>query len=288
MLAPFRKSLLCLLSWVLFSCGGEPTAPTSGELPPPAAPRVASLAPALSHMLFAMGLGDQVVGVSRYCTLPEGEQRPVLGDALTVSTEAVLAVEPDLLLVQSDPAKYEPLRALDPGLQVEHFTIETTADIVAAQKRLGQLAGHQERGERHASRLEAGLAELRAQAEGLDRPRVLFVMGSEKPGSAGRGSFVHEIIELAGGENAAAELEGWPTLNLEYVLAAQPEVLICWTSPQDAERDRERWLALEDLPAAQAGRVHVVTETTWTLPTPVLLEHARQLRAWFHPSDGQP
>jgi iron complex transport system substrate-binding protein len=245
--------------------------------------RVASLAPALTWMLFAMDLGDLVVGVSRYCTLPEGEQRPVLGDALTVSTEAVLAAEPDVLLIQSDAAKYAPLQRLDPDLRVEHFSVETTADIVSAQRRLGALAGHPERGEQHAATLDAGLAELRTQNQGAERPRVLFVMGSEKPGSAGKGSFVHEIIELAGGENAAAELEGWPTLSLEYVLAAQPDVLICWTSPQNAERDLERWASLQDLPAARSGRVHVVTETTWTLPTPVLLDHARQLRAWFHP-----
>jgi iron complex transport system substrate-binding protein len=279
-----RRLLLCLLATLLVSCG-EP--PTEGPRPGPAPlPRLASLAPALTHMLFAMGLGDQVVGVSRYCSLPDGQQRPVLGDALTVSTEAVLAAGPDVLLIQSDPTKYEALQMLDPNLAMEHFSVETTADIVAALRRLGHLAGDQERGELHAIALEEGLAELEAQAEGAQRPRVLFVMGSEKPGSAGRGSFVHELIELAGGENVAAELEGWPSLNIEYVLAAQPEVLICWTTPQDAQRDRERWLALEDLPAARDGRVHVVTETTWTLPTPTLLEHARQLRAWLHPSDG--
>jgi iron complex transport system substrate-binding protein len=281
------RRLLPLLLLLLSCCSAPPPAtPPAG--PGNAPPRLASLAPALSHMLFAMGLGEQVVGVSRYCTLPEGEERPVLGDALTVSTEAVLASDPDVLLIQSDPTKYEPLRRLDPGLAIEHFSVETTADIVSALRRLGELAGQPALGARHADTLEAGLEELRAQAQGAHRPRVLFVMGSEKPGSAGRGSFVHELIQLAGGENVAAELEGWPTLNLEYVLAAQPEVLVCWTTPQDAERDRQRWLALEDLPAARDGRVHVVTETTWTLPTPTLLEHARQLSAWVHPRDDQP
>jgi iron complex transport system substrate-binding protein len=282
-----RRILFSTLTALLVACGGQPVEPVPTE--PPAVPRLASLAPALSHMLFSMDLGAQVVGVSRYCKLPEGEQRPVLGDALTVSTEAVLASGPDVLLIQSDPAKYEPLRQLDPGLAVEHFSVETIADIVTALRRLGRLAGQPERGEQHAAALEAGLAELRAQAAGAQRPRVLFVMGSEKPGSAGRGSFVHELIELAGGDNAAADLEGWPTLSLEYVLAAQPEVLVCWSNPQDAERDLQRWSSLEDLPAARDGRVHVVTDTTWTLPTPALLDHARQLRAWFFPDDhGQP
>jgi iron complex transport system substrate-binding protein len=278
-----RLLLTALLAALMVACGAQPV-----EGPPPespSAPRLASLAPALTHMLFAMGLGEQVAGVSRYCSLPEGVQRPVLGDALTVSTEAVLAAQPDVLLIQSDPAKYEPLRQLDPDLRVEHFTVETIDDITLALRRLGTLAGRPELGEQHAAALEAGLDALRAQAEGADRPRVLFVMGSEKPGSAGRGSFVHELIELAGGENAAGELEGWPTLSLEYVLATQPEVLVCWSSPHDAQRDLERWSSLADLPAARDGRVHVVTDTTWTLPTPTLLDHARQLRAWLHPTE---
>ncbi len=281
--APLRHALLALLTATLVACGAEPANAPVDDAPGP--PTLASLAPALTQMLYAMDLGDQVVGVSRYCTLPEGVERPVLGDALTVSTEAVLAADPDALLIQSDPSKYDTLRQLDPSLRVEHFTVETTADIVAALRRLGELAGHPERGAQRADALEAGLAELRAQAEGVERPSVLFVMGSEKPGSAGRGSFVHELIELAGGRNAAGELEGWPTLSLEYVLAAQPEVLICWSSEQDAQRDRDRWMALEDLPAAQSGRVHVVTAKSWTLPTPLLLDHARQLQTWLHP-DG--
>lgn len=281
MRSPLTSALFGLIAIVLAACAAPPVAEPSRAEPHP--PRLASMAPALTTMLFELGLGDQVVGVTRYCTLPEGQQRPVLGDALTVSTEAVLAVEPDILLIQSGADKYAPLQQLDPELQLEHFAIETIADISTALRRLGSLAGSPELGEQHATALEAGLADLRQQARGLTRPQVLFVMGSEKPGSAGRGSFVHELIELAGGENAAAELEGWPTLNLEYVLAAQPEVLVCWSNPQDAERDHQRWASLTDLPAAQHGRIHVVTDPSWTLPTPRLLDHARQLQAWLHP-----
>ena len=271
MRSPLAKTLLAILVTMLTACSS------------PRVPGPDHLAPALTKMLFDLGLGGQVVGVSRYCGLPEGEQRPVLGDALTVSTEAVLATQPDILLIQSDPAKYAPLQQLAPDLSIEHFSIETLADISTALRRLGTLAGQPERGEQHAVALETGLDALRSQTIGLDRPKVLFVMGSEKPGSAGRGSFVHELIELAGGQNAAGDLEGWPTLSLEYVLAAQPDVLVCWSSPQDAERDRQRWSSLEDLPAAQLGRIHVVTEPSWTLPTPLLLGHAQQLEAWFHP-----
>ncbi len=277
----FASLLVPLLLTLLAACASEPVP----HEPPaqPQAPRLASLAPALTAMLFSMGLGDQVVGVTRYCMLPDGQQRPVLGDALTVSTEAVLAAEPDVLLIQSDADKYAPLQQLDPSLQIEHFSIETLSDISDALRRLATIAGQPDLGVRQAGDLDAGFEAIRQQTAGLERPRVLFVMGSEKPGTAGSGTFLHELMELSGGTNAAAEHQGWATLNVEYVLAAQPDVLVCWSSPRDADRDRARWQALEDLPAARDGRVWVVTDSSWTLPTPKLLDHAQQLARMLHP-----
>ncbi len=258
---------------------------TEREQPQAAAstPRLASFSPALTDMLFEMDLGEQVVGVTRYCSLPAGEQRPALGDAIALSAEAVLAVQPDVLLIQSDPQRFAPLKQLDPQLKVEHFSIETLADISAAMRRVAAIAGRPDAGERAGGRFEEGLQELRARAADLPKTRALFVTGFEKPGTAGSGTFVHELIELLGGVNAAEQYQGWANLNLEYVLAAQPEVLICWTDPAQAEQARSRWQSLEDLPAARAGRVHVVTDPSWTLPTSALLQRAAELAIMLHP-----
>ncbi|MFH1466176.1 MAG: ABC transporter substrate-binding protein [Pseudomonadota bacterium] len=254
----------------------------------PSAPRLASFSPALTELLFSMGLGAQVVGVTRYCELPAGEERPVLGDAITVSAEGVLAVAPDVLLIQSDPARFAPIQQLDPALQIEHFSIETIADIAAAQRRLGVLAGQPARGDAAARAFEAGLEEVRAKSAGLARPRLLFVTGSEKPGTAGQGTFVDELIGLAGAENAAAHLHGWATLDLEYVLAAEPHILVCWSPAADSARDLARWRALEDLPAARDGRVYGISAQSWITPTPKLVGHAEELLAMVHPELAAP
>jgi len=259
-----------------------------GAEPASSAPRLASFSPALTELLFSMGLGDQVVGVTRYCELPEGETRPVLGDAITVSAEGVLAVDPDVLLIQSDPARFAPIQQLEPDLQIEHFTIETLAEISAAQRRLGVLAGQPERGEEAARAFETGLEGVRTKSAGLQRPRLLFVTGSEKPGTAGGGTFVDELIGLAGAENAAANLHGWATLDLEYALAAAPEVLVCWSPEADADRDLARWRALRDLPAARDGRVFGITAQSWITPTPRLVGHAEELLAMVHPELAHP
>jgi iron complex transport system substrate-binding protein len=274
---------LALFFCLLAACSHPSEAPEA-----PAAPRLASFSPALTELLFSMGLGEQVVGVTRYCELPEGETRPVLGDAITVTAEGVLAVEPDVLLIQSDPARFAPIRQLDPDLGIEHFTIETLDDITAAQRRLGVLAGHPERGEEAARDLEAGLSEVRARSAGLPRPRLLFVTGSEKPGTAGSGTFVDDLIGLAGAENAAADLHGWQTINLEFALAAAPRILVCWSPDSDSAQDLARWRALQDLPAARDGRVLGVTEQSWITPTPRLVGHAEELLAMVHPESASP
>ncbi len=279
-----RPVHFALLLFALLALACSVPEPATETEPGGAPPRLASMSPALTEMLFSMGLGAQVVGVTRYCQLPAGEQRPLLGDAISVSAEAILAVEPDLLLIQSDAARFEPVEQLDPELQVEHFSIETLADISSALRRAATLAGQPALGEQAAQDFEAGLQAVRRRVAQQAPPSVLFVTGSDKPGTAGQGTFIHELIELAGGTNAAASYEGWATLNLEYALAAQPEVLLCWTVPDVAQQDLARWQALEDLPAARSGRVHVVTEPSWTLPTPGLLLHAQQLAAMLHPA----
>lgn len=261
-------------------------APPAAEAP--AGPRLASFSPAMTAMLFAMDLGAQVVGVTRFCELPPGEERPVLGDAVTVSAEAVLAARPDVLLIQSDPGRFSAIANLAPDLRIEHFAIETLADIAAAERRLGALAGQPARGEEAALAFEAELAEVRRLGADLPRPRLLFVTGSQNPGAAGTGTFVDELIALAGAENAAAGLRGWQGVDLEYALSVQPEVLVCWSPEADAARDLARWRALQDLPAARAGRVIGLTGQSWITPTPLLAGHARALLALVHPEAVTP
>jgi iron complex transport system substrate-binding protein len=260
---------------------------------PPAAevrarPRLASFSPALTETLFSLGLGGQVVGVTRFCELPPGEERPVLGDAVTVSAEAVLAARPDVLLIQSRPERFTALRQLAPDLRVEHFTIETLADIAAAERRLGALAGEAAVGEAAAAAFTAEVEELRRRSAGLPRPRALFVTGSEQAGAAGRGTFADELLALAGAKNAAAGLTGWQTIDVEYALSVQPEVLVCWSPEADTARDLARWRGLADLPAAREGRVLGITGQSWLMPTPRLTERARDLLAMVHPEAVTP
>jgi len=249
-----------------------------------AKPRLVTFSPALTDLVFDMGLGDHVVAVTSQCQLPPGQQRRIVGDAFTVNTEAILSVQPDALLIQMDPRQFEVVRKIKPDVGIEHFTIEKIDDVTAAVERIGRIVGKEEVGKLAAERFRGELDAVRRRVADRPRPRVLFVMGYKEPSTAGGGTFVGEMIEIAGGRNAAAEsYDGWKSLNLEYILSARPDVLVCWTAPNEANEAREYWSGLGDLPAVRERRVLVVTERDWTIPTTRLAGYVSRLADLIHP-----
>ena len=102
------------------------------------AKRVVSFSPAITQMMFDMGLGDQVVGVTRFCKLPAGIQRPRVGDARSFNSEAILAVRPDVVFAQTAPAKFQGVRDIDGHIKIISLGIESLDDIPAAMLAIGK------------------------------------------------------------------------------------------------------------------------------------------------------
>jgi len=249
-------------------------------------PRIVAFSPALAEMVFDLGLGDHVVGVTTHTSLPAGQGRPIVGDALNVNVEAILAVEPDLVLTQVDAKKFGALRRLRPQVRVEALTIETLDDIGSALRRIGRVAGRPEAGRAAADRLAETLAAVRKRVAGRPRPRVLFVMGYERPYVAAGGTFVGDLIDVAGGVNAGADTPGtqrWRAANAEGVVAARPDVLICHVGPGAEAAAVAAWGKWADMPAVKAGRVFAVTDRHWIVPSGRVARLAGRLADRIHP-----
>ncbi len=251
-------------------------------------PRIVTFSPALTEIVFDMGLGEHVVGVTRFCILPKGETRPRVGDAAAVNAEAILSVRPDLLLVQTKHTeRFEGVRQLDPHVKVEPFEIETVAQIKEAVRRIGRIVGREQLARRTLQRYESKLQAVAGEVEGRSRPRVLFVMGTERPAAAGPGSFVHDLIELAGGADAGAYVTGngpWRQTHIdEIVKKAAAEVLICQVGgAAQAEAAERYWLQWKELPAARSGRVFVVWDPHWSIPSTRTADLASRLAEMIH------
>ena len=241
------------------------------EASPDVHPRIISYSPALTRILFDMNLGHHVVGVTRFCRLPEGVERPRFGDAEGINVEQILSFAPDVILTQlSRPQEFDGVVSANPNVQIVPLTIETLADVTIAIDRIGELVNQQALAEATKASFEARLEMVRQRVKGQPSQRMLFVIGTGRPWASRGGTFVGDLIEVIGGVNAGADLPGtalWAPTDIDNIVAVAPDVIICQPDSVSPETAREYWLQWSDLPAARKGQIIVVTDPEWSQPS---------------------
>lgn len=257
----------------------------------PVASRVVSLAPSSTEVLFALGLGERVVGVTRFCLFPpEARSKPRIGGYYDPSYEAVVQSRPDLVVALPEHEEIrKELRKL--GLNVLTVDHTTVGGILESITTIGAACGVPERAGEVRSDLEARMKRVQARTSGLPRPRVLVSvgrMGGEggmtRITACGRGGFYDELIGLAGGVNAFDRPIAFPATSPEGVLAANPDVIVdLWPDLKerglDAESVRRLWSSLPGIKA----RISVVGEDYAVIPGPRVVLLLEDLARAIHP-----
>lgn len=262
---------------LLLGCGAGVVTPVSA--PASAGPaRLVTLAPSITELAGALGLGARVVGVTDWCEPPvaAGEVRRI-GGILDPNLESVASLRPDLVVLEA--ANADVARALeDLGLSVLRVDHRDTAGILASVDSLGAACGVPVRAADLRRRLETRLAELAARAPPpAERPRVLVVVGRDVTGdglrdvyAASRGTFLGELLEAAGGANVLSdEVVRYPTLGREALLRLRPDHVLelapeLADDPDALARLRAAWLEV----GVPASRLHVFTDAAPTIPGP--------------------
>lgn len=243
-------------------------------------PRLVTFSPALTGLVFDMGLGGHVSGVTTYCQLPAGERRAIVGDSLNIRVEPILAARPDVILTQVDPKQFETVTRADPRIRIESFQIETMAQLADAMARIGQLVGQAERGQTFKTQFLDRLEKVRKRTETLPRPRVLFVMGYQQPLSTGAGTFVDEMIELAGGVNVLRDRYTlWKRPTVETIIELKPDIVICQCTPQEQPAVLDYWPKL----LGANCQVIALTDIKWIVPGLHLADYTEKLARMIHP-----
>jgi len=243
--------------------------------------RIVSLNPTTTELLFALGAGPRMVGRSGACDYPPAASDvPNLGDGFPPAIEAVAGVRPDLVVLyhsSGNAAAAERLREL--GIPVLRLRTDRLADVARAARVLGSAVGATLAGDSVAARLEAELTRERATAEqrhGSGTP-VLLLAWDQPVIALGAGSFVSELVELAGGRNVFADIAAPSApVSLEAIAARAPAAVVLAGSEMAGLEHRPAWQLLR---AVRDGRVLRLTESSANRPSPRAPDAIRSLRA---------
>ncbi len=264
--------------------------------------RIVSAAPSITEMLYAVGAGDRVAGVTDYCHYPpQVRQKAKVGSYLEPNMEIILSLRPDLVVVLAEHGDLrDQLERV--GLDVLAIQHNDLAGIERSLLKLGQRLGDSEAGERAAAEVRAGLQAVRERAASLPKRKTVFVIG-RTPGTVqdlmvvGGGPFLNELIEAAGGVNLfGAAIGHYPRIGREEIYAGAPEVIIdmgdmAVTDGVTEAHERavvELWLrAFPRLPAVRGRRVYAVAEDHFVVPGPRVVEAARALLGMIHPEAAE-
>jgi len=243
--------------------------------------RIVSLAPSLTEMLFALGAGARVAGVTSFCDYPpEAASRPVVGDLVTPNIERILSLKPDLVLISvegNSPRTFASLEEL--GIPLFVSNPRNIAGVYKSLRDIGMLLGTPQRARLLLDSLQREERRIR-QSRGSAHPSVLMLLSLQPLMAAGRSTFIDEVISLAGGRNAAESLRGsYPTLNREQLLHMNPDLVLY---PDDMGVDeaqvRTGFPEWSDLDAMKRGALYRIDADIYLRPGPRVFRAAALLQ----------
>jgi len=259
--------------------------------------RIVSTAPSITELLYALGLGDRVVGVDRFSRYPpDALKKPRIGDYAAPNLEVIASLRPDLVMIPTNPVQLrQRLEALK--LRVLELNQEGIPALYESIRIVGQATGATTQAARLTEQIRRDLEATRARSAKLPKTRILFVAGHtpqrlEGLIVAGGTSYLNEIIEIAGGENIFRDAKAaYPTVSLEEILARNPEVIIDMGEMADTagvtetqkQSVQKLWTSMSSVAAVRSGRVHAVASDVFVIPGPRVTDAAVEFFKLLHP-----
>ena len=258
--------------------------------------RIISLSPNITEILYALGLGEKVVGVTRFCNYPaEAKSKPRIGGYLDPNYEAILSLKPDVVLVLPE---FRQIKSFLAELKINYLEVnnKTIADILASIRYLGRELGAGEKAEQIVAQLQEKLNVINDRTRTLARPKVMICiersLGTgriENVYIAGRNTFYDELIQYAGGKNAFDNDKiAYPVLSAEGIIHLNPDFIFDLVPQIDQTGLTEsmlvkEWDSLGHLDAVQQNHVYVITSDYAVIPGPRFILFLEKLARTIHP-----
>lgn len=248
--------------------------------------RIVSLSPATTEMLFAVGAGPQLVGVTDDCNYPaQARSKKSVGRFGSIQLETLVKLQPDLILVTADMQKVlTPLKRLP--VPVLSFSSAGVNQIGHNLKTLGNTVGHPAEGIKAAQAMQSRLRKIRANIPKQVAPAVFYLLWDQPLISAGPQSFIGDVLQLAGAHNVVPQVQApFPHISLEHLIKTNPDVLIL---PETvAARVKLNRTPFNRLKAVQTKRILLINDDLISRPAPRVLDALEQIVRFLYPAKAQ-
>ena len=250
--------------------------------------RVIALAPSITEIMYDLGQEKRLVGVTQYSTYPpEAESLPRVGSYVRLDIEKIVALQPDLCLAIKDGnPKHIVDKLVNLGIPVYVVNPRNLQQIMDAITRLGSILNAGRKAEALVLNMEKRIGQVQSRVKkGEHKPRVFFQIDAEPLFSAGTNTFIHELIEMAGGINTTAGEVAYPRFSWEDIIVLQPEIVLISSMAGGLPPDYllKSWQKWSMLSAVKNNRIYVVDAELFDRPTPRLVDGLEVIAAIIHP-----
>lgn len=248
--------------------------------------RIVSTAPSNTEILFALGLGERVIGVTEYCDYPdEAKEKVKIGGFSTVDIEKITSLNPDLILA-AELTGIENIEKLEElGMAVVVLRPENVDGILEDIKLVGKITGTEGEANALEAKMRSRMEAVRQKTQYLEKPKVFYVVWHDPLMAAGSNTFISDLIDMAGGTNIAHDMEGYKAISLEAVLERDPEVIITPTGMGEQPIYdfvvKEEWLG--ETSAVKNGRVHTIDQNIVNRAGPRIVDALEEFAKYIHP-----
>jgi iron complex transport system substrate-binding protein len=280
---------LCTLCWGI-CCQADTFRDTMGRTVTLKSPplRIVAMAPSLTEILYALGLGDRVVGVTRFSYYPpEAKNKPTIGSYINVNVERIISLNPDLAIGTADGNKPKVVKLLEQaGIPVYIVNPRKVRDVLDTILDVGRVCAVEAKARHLAVQLKGRIDHVSEKTASLRRPLVFLQLNVRPIMTVNRHTFHHDVLCLAGGENMARnEPATYPRIGLEEVIRRKPEVIIISSMERGGrfERARKAWFKWTSIPAVKTGRVHLIDSDLLDRPSPRIVKGLETIVGLIHP-----
>ncbi|WP_042680272.1 ABC transporter substrate-binding protein [Anaerosalibacter massiliensis] len=247
--------------------------------------RIVSLAPSHTEILYSLGLGDKIVGVTSFCDYPEeAKEKDKIGNFEGVNIEKIIELEPDLVVQYGKGNKEVNNKIKEAGIPIVSYEPESIDEVIDTINEIGKITGKEDEAKKVTEDMKSKKEEVLNKVKNVEKVKVFYEIWHDPLSAAGPGSFMDELINLSGGENIAKDAKGgYSEFNEEELIERNPDVYLAAEDPEKTVESIKSRAGYDAMNAVKNNRVYLLEPNIVSRPGPRIVEALELVAKTLHP-----